>query len=554
MAGCVDGVSLSSNQDDRPTFEEFQATVYKEPWTGGRYIVEGDIALDDAGLRAYWERLEPGALIVYNTGSDVKWSNTAKLNLTYCISDNFGFATDMIARTLARAAQEWERRANVNFIHTTAEDGPGCTNTNNNVVFNVRLVDVGPEYAARAFFPNEGRAGRELLVNIGTLGNTPAGLTSVFGHELGHILGFVHEHTRPEAGICWETDDWRELTPYDYKSIMHYPQCNGGPVEKWWTEKDRLGAAALYGAGAAGFADILWRDSASIAVWPMNGGTVVTQGGPISVGAGWQVAGTGDFNADGKADVLWRESTGQVAIWFMNGVAKIGEAYPGIAVTDWSILGAGDFDGDGTADILWRHTDGTTAIWLIDEGVRVADLYPGTKSTTFQFKGATDLDRDGVTDVLWSRNNVATINNPATVTVQAWLMNGGAATTPNPNDVVKTEVEIAAPPVAWQVAGAGDFDGDNHGDILWRHTDGTLAVWFMDGATKLGEGYPGAPGTNWQIQGVGDFDGDWKSDILWRDTSGVLAIWFMNGATNTAQAYPGTVSLSWAIKGVDRFD
>jgi hypothetical protein len=29
------------------------------------------------------------------------------------------------------------------------------------------------------------------------------------------------------------------------------------------------------------------------------------------------------------------------------------------------------------------------------------------------------------------------------------------------------------------------FDGDSKADILWQHTDGTLAIWFMDGTTVL---------------------------------------------------------------------
>jgi FG-GAP repeat len=33
---------------------------------------------------------------------------------------------------------------------------------------------------------------------------------------------------------------------------------------------------------------------------------------------------------------------------------------------DWSIVATGDFNGDGKGDIVWRNTSGTTAIWLMN--------------------------------------------------------------------------------------------------------------------------------------------------------------------------------------------
>lgn len=68
------------------------------------------------------------------------------------------------------------------------------------------------------------------------------------GHELGHTLGFRHEHTRPEAGTCFEDNNWRPLTPYDSASIMHYPQCNGTSDDLSFTASDAAGVRALYGS------------------------------------------------------------------------------------------------------------------------------------------------------------------------------------------------------------------------------------------------------------------------------------------------------------------
>jgi streptogramin lyase len=76
-----------------------------------------------------------------------------------------------------------------------------------------------------------------------------------------------------------------------------------------------------------------------------------------------------------------------------------------------------------------------------------------------------------------------------------------------------------------------DFNGDSKSDIAWRHSDGTAAIWLMNGGTISGGGSLGVVPTSWSIVGQRDFDGDGKSDILWRDTSGNVAMWFMNGAT-----------------------
>ncbi len=74
-----------------------------------------------------------------------------------------------------------------------------------------------------------------------------------------------------------------------------------------------------------------------------------------------------DFNCDGKADVLWRNSTGATAIWLMDGTTLLAGRTIGKPPLEWVISKIEDYDGDCKADILWRHTvTGDTAIWLMD--------------------------------------------------------------------------------------------------------------------------------------------------------------------------------------------
>ena len=100
------------------------------------------------------------------------------------------------------------------------------------------------QYIARAFFPSSPKSSRNVLVNAASLvssGNWEPG--DILGHELGHTLGFRHEHTRPEAGTCFEDNNWRALTPYDSVSIMHYPQCNGGSSDLEFSSNDATACA-----------------------------------------------------------------------------------------------------------------------------------------------------------------------------------------------------------------------------------------------------------------------------------------------------------------------
>ena len=97
-------------------------------------------------------------------------------------------------------------------------------------------------------------------------------------------------------------------------------------------------------------ADVLWHNPTTdqVAVWLMNG-TSVSVAGPGITGvtdAGWKVIGAGDFNGDGKADVLWHNpTTDQVAVWLMNGTTPsvFGAAIQGVKHAGWQVVGAGRF-------------------------------------------------------------------------------------------------------------------------------------------------------------------------------------------------------------------
>ena len=51
----------------------------------------------------------------------------------------------------------------------------------------------------------------------------------------------------------------------------------------------------------------------------MNGTTVIGGASLGNPGPSWHAKGTGDFNGDGRADILWQNDSGEAAIWEMNG-------------------------------------------------------------------------------------------------------------------------------------------------------------------------------------------------------------------------------------------
>ncbi len=256
-------VSVSADADTgwstvTPTFAEFEAATYVD--VDGAYVVNGDeVVSTKADLRRFYasmvgpfgshDRGGRDTDLVVNTvsGRDDKWSASQALNLTYCVSTRFGTRQADVVVAMNAGAALWESATSkVNFVYVPAQNS-ACTTRNNNVVFSVEPVST-TQYIARAFFPSTAKSQRNVLIDdsIWSSGTWEPG--DVLAHELGHALGFRHEHTRPEAGTCFEDSNWRPLTPYDAASIMHYPQCNGSSADLEFQASDAAGVRALYGS------------------------------------------------------------------------------------------------------------------------------------------------------------------------------------------------------------------------------------------------------------------------------------------------------------------
>jgi hypothetical protein len=302
------------------------------------------------------------------------------------------------------------------------------------------------------------------------------------------------------------------------------------------------------------YADIFWLNPGTqqTAVWFQNGYVTTPPAAVVTnqtTNAEWKVAAIADFDGDGKADILWRgvsgASLGKTKLWIMGGSTVISSTEIGIPgqsplfVNDYEIAAVGDFNGDGRADILWRSKTSANHVMWFMQGASImnnASVYVGAPNPEWKVVGVGDFNGDGKADLLW--------RNAITNDIATWLMNGAQ----------NTLGQIAAGGVDpnWVVKGVADVTGDGQADIVWYHApSGSVAIWAMsNGLQSAGVIVAGGVVPDWKIVGVRDFDGDKKADILWRQTNGSNAIWLLNGLSVQGSAIIDPAPVGWTVQPV----
>ena len=310
----------------------------------------------------------------------------------------------------------------------------------------------------------------------------------------------------------------------------------------------RLQADAHNDFNGDGISDILWRsDSGTLTNWlgQSNGGfTTNWANANLTIPTNWSVAGTGDFNGDGRVDLLIRRSTGQITDWLstQNGGFTANDANASnFAPTSWHVVGTGDFNGDGHDDILWRDNSGAMTDWLGTANGGFSDNWSNAGTnvpTDWTISSTGDFNGDGREDILW-RNSAGVVTD--------WLAteNSGFATN-------WTGASFGVP-LSWQVAGTGDFNGDGFSDVLWRNNDGSMVAWIGNANGGFSADWAHAPtgvGPEWHLAEIGDFNGDGRDDVLWRNDNGQITEWLGNpngGFIDNSGIAATNVANSWHV-------
>jgi hypothetical protein len=179
-----------------------------------------------------------------------------------------------------------------------------------------------------------------------------------------------------------------------------------------------------------GFADVVWRHSSgTVAAWYLRVGQVIsmqllTMNGNVAGEAdpSWEIRAVGDVDGDGKADIIWQNMVaGTLAVWFMDGINVRSSVSFNVGMPDanWKIAGAGDLNADGKADIVWQnHATGQLGAWLLDGSTVTLQSglsIPQLTDLNWKIKGVGDTNGDGLADLLWQ--------NTSTGALGVWFMN-----------------------------------------------------------------------------------------------------------------------------------
>jgi Ca2+-binding RTX toxin-like protein len=308
-----------------------------------------------------------------------------------------------------------------------------------------------------------------------------------------------------------------------------------------------FGQAAPNDFNGDGLSDVLWRNDGGLFTdWLGRSDGSFTGNSDqflIRVDPSWHVADSGDFNGDGRVDLLWINDGGLVTDWLGQhdgGFLGNSDAFLTQVSTGMHVAGTADFNGDGLTDILWKDDNGTVVDWLAQaNGSFLANPNSQTHvDASWHILAAGDFNGDGLGDVLW-RNDGGLFTD--------WLGQRDGSFAGNSDQFL-----IRVDP-SWHVAESGDFNGDGRTDLLWINDGGLVTDWLGQhdgGFVGNSDAFLTRVSTSMHVAATGDFNGDGLTDILWKDDNGTVVDWFAqaNGSFLVNSNSETHVDASWHVQ------
>ena len=235
---------------------------------GDDYVVEGDILMSEEDVQRYLRAkgsagalADPGGelIVEVDKGRRIYWASPEERILTYAVRrqsfpDPESYTN--VVNWMEKAAVDWEDcpGCGIDFRHQRQDD---ANPTLERVRFIVEYRLPEPNDAgvlAYAFFPKDPPADRYVVI-LPAFFTTHYDKVGILRHELGHVLGYRHEHIlSPDAGCVWyktgelaQDATFEPLGAYDAKSVMHYPCGAATSVSFILSGTDKEQHRKLYG-------------------------------------------------------------------------------------------------------------------------------------------------------------------------------------------------------------------------------------------------------------------------------------------------------------------
>ena len=245
---------------------------------------------------------------------------------------------------------------------------------------------------------------------------------------------------------------------------------------------------------ADGDADVLLRNSTdgNWRLFTVQGGAVISNTAPnLWRNQDYIYQGSADFDADGDADILLRNTTtGFYRLFTVENGAITGSVTLSTLwrSATWNYAGAADFDNDGDADILLRNSDtGEWRAFTMENGnITGSHGFNLYKSLTWSIQGIADYDKDGDADVLMRDANGSW---------KIFAVQDGQVSSINAIYLWQN--------TAWVNQSAQhDLDGDGDADVLLRNSStGQWRTFTIENLSVTGNGSPLIwANQDWQMQ------------------------------------------------------